>query len=176
MKKNLLLALSVLFFASLACNAANITGNTTKTPSNVLFEDDFSDSSSGWSSFTDADGITDYDDGFYRIRVDTIGSEGTGMDMWSHPKINLEGDVRIEVDATKIGGPDENDIGVLCRYSNKNDTYNFYYFLITSDGYIGIAKMKDSESEMISGEKMTQSDAIKKRPPTASAQTASATS
>jgi hypothetical protein len=165
MKKNLVLAISVLLFASLACNASNIPSlpgsNATKQPDNLLYKDDFSDPSSGWSSLTDADGITDYDEGFYRIRVDTIGESKNGMDMWSHPGVDLQGDVRIEVDATKIGGPDENDMGVLCRYTKKNDAFNFYYFLITSDGYIGIAKMKESDSKLISGEKMTTSDAIK---------------
>lgn len=161
MKKNWILALSVLLFAGLACNAIPaLPGSATKQPSNILYQDDFSDTSSGWSTLTDADGITDYDNGSYRIRVDTIGADGNGMDMWAHPGEDIEGDVRIEVDATKIGGPDENDMGVLCRYSNVNDSYNFYYFLIASDGYMGIAKMKDSDSELISGEEMTISDAI----------------
>jgi len=123
MKKNLILALSILFCTSLACNLANIASNVsgTKEPDNVLYKDDFSDSSSGWLQLTDADGITDYDSGSYRIRVDTIGQGQNGMDIWSHPGVNLEGDIRIEVDATKIGGPDENDMGVLCRYNKEND-------------------------------------------------------
>ncbi len=162
MKKYLIFASTALILASLACNAASIAGGGTKQPSNVLFQDDFSDTSTGWASITDSDGITDYDEGFYRIRVDTIGNSKNGMDMWSHPGQDLKGDVRIEVDATKIGGPDDNDMGVLCRYTKKDDTYNFYYFLITSDGYVGIAKMKNSDSNLISSKKMTESDAIKK--------------
>jgi hypothetical protein len=164
MKKNLFVAFFVLLFASLACNTSSlpILGGKTATPNKILYQDDFSDTSTGWASITDADGITDYDDGFYRIRVDTIGSDKNGMDMWSHPGQDLEGDVRVEVDATKIGGPDSNDIGVLCRYTKKDDAFNFYYFLITSDGYVGIAKMKDSHSKMISGKEMTESSEIKK--------------
>ena len=162
MKKHLILALSVLFCTSLACSLTNIASNAsaTKEPDNVLYKDDFSDPSSGWLQLTDADGITDYDSGSYRIRVDTIGEAKNGMDIWSHPGVNLEGDIRIEVDATKIGGPDENDMGVLCRYSKKNDAYNFYYFVITSDGFVGIAKMKDSNSTLISSDKLQSSDAI----------------
>ena len=39
------------------------------------------------------------------------------------------------MDATKIGGPDDNAFGVLCRYQ---DVDNYYYFYISSDGYAGI--------------------------------------
>lgn len=164
MKKNLVFALVALLFASLACSANSVLGGSgaTKQPSNVLFQDDFSDTSTGWATITDSDGITDYDNGAYRIRVDTIGASGNGMDMWSHPGLNFDGDVRIEVDATKIGGPEVNDMGLLCRYSKTEGNYNFYYFLITSDGYIGIAKMAASNSKLISAEKMTESDAIDK--------------
>lgn len=165
MKKNVLL-LSIMLFTALACNATSLipkTSDSTEVPSNILYQDDFSDTSTGWPSITDADGITDYNDDTYRIRVDTIGSEGNGMDTWAHPGQELEGDVRVEVDATKIGGPDSNDMGVLCRYTKDEDgNFNFYYFLITSDGYVWIAKMKASEAEMISGEEMIRSDAIKK--------------
>ena len=172
MKKSWLLVLLVLLFVGLACNAtsklateeAAITPGPTETPApKILYQDDFSDSSTGWPSSTDADGITDYDNGLYRIRVDTIGSEGNGMDTWAHPGESLDGDVRVEVDATKIGGPDDNDIGVLCRYTKKEDKiYNFYYFLITSDGYVSIDKMKDSHPTIISGKEMSKSSAIKK--------------
>lgn len=167
MKKNILFILYIMLFTSLACNAtSNIPGLSTPSSDDskkILYQDDFSDDSTGWTQLTDADGITDYYDGGYRIRVDTIGSEGNGMDVWARPGQNFEGDIRIEVDATRIDGPDSNDMGVLCRYTKDDDgNFSFYYFLITSDGYVGIAKMNKSESEMISGEDMTESDAIKK--------------
>jgi len=158
MKKNRILTLVVLLFISVA----GIACGTPQQASNVLYQDDFSNTSSGWPSTNDSDGITDYDKGSYRIRVDTIGVDKNGMDIWAHPNQDLQGDVRIEVDATKIAGPDDNDMGVLCRYTKKNDALNFYYFMITSDGYIGIAKMKDSNSKILSSEKMTKSDTIKK--------------
>lgn len=166
MKKILFVVFSILLFASLACNASNLPIPGLRTPTaeanKILYQDDFSDTSTGWASITDADGITDYDAGLYRIRVDTIGSDGNGMDIWSHPGQDLNGDVRVEVDATKIGGPDDNDMGVLCRYTKIDGKFNFYYFLITNDGYAAIAKMKNSDSEFISGKDMIETDAIKK--------------
>jgi hypothetical protein len=168
MKKIWFVALfGVLIVASLACNATSKLPSidlSTSTPeaNKIVFQDDFSDTSTGWPSSTDADGIVDYDSGSYRIRVDTIGADKKGIDIWAHPGQDIKGDVRVEVDATKIGGPDSNDMGVICRYSKKNDKYNFYYFLITSDGYVAIAKMKDSHPTFISGEQMEESSAIKK--------------
>ena len=58
-------------------------------------------------------------------------------------------DTRIEVLATKIGGPDENDFGVICRFQDIN---NFYSFSISSDGYWGIFKSVNGEWELIGKE------------------------
>ena len=162
MKKYWTLAIAALVIASMACSVASLTGNkATALPSTVLFADDFSDTGSGWDTVNGADGITDYKDGAYDIQVNTIGDKGNGMDMWANPGQNFTGDVRVEVDVTKLGGPDNNDIGVICRYNKDSDNYNFYYFLISSDGFVGIAKMVDSSSTMISGDQMESSDTVK---------------
>jgi hypothetical protein len=156
-----LLASTALILASLACSVGGLSkgGGNTKD-SNVLFQDDFSSSLSGWDNVTDDTGVTDYKDGAYQIQVNTIGTSGNGMDMWANPGLSFN-DARIEVDATKNGGPDDNDMGVICRYTGKDGSFNFYFFLISSDGYVGISKMEGSESHLISGDKMEQSDTIK---------------
>ncbi len=180
MKKHALLMVGILFLASLACSYASRfleSGNPTpmapsqptseaqpegtqqsQQPSNVLFQDDFSDPSSGWDQFSDADGLTDYDSGVYRIFVDT-----PEFTFWANPGLGntLPSDVRVEVDATKIGGPDFNDFGVLCRYSGSGSTASFYEFIITSDGYAGIVRVTDSSQDVISGDGQLQSfDAV----------------
>jgi hypothetical protein len=163
MKKIFLFALCVLLFASLACNFGGIFDNVGKKEqaANILFQDDFSNTFSGWDSLTDENGVTEYKDGAYHIQVNSIGKKGNGMDMWANPAKNFK-DVRVEVDVTQKDGPDDNDMGVICRYSDANDTYNFYYFLISSDGYAGIAKMVDGASSILSDDgKLTGSDAIK---------------
>ena len=48
-------------------------------------------------------------------------------------------DLKIDVDATKNSGQDDNDFGVICRYVKSNDVASFYQFMVTSDGYVGIA-------------------------------------
>lgn len=114
---------------------------------NILFHDDFSDTDSGWDRFGDSDGLTDYTDNAYHIEIYL--SEFT---FWANPGIGdiLPGDVRVEVDGTKVGGPDANDYGIICRYTESNAGANFYQFVITSDGYAGIILVFESSQNVIS--------------------------
>ena len=117
----------------------------------VLFFDDFSDPDSGWDR-TDYDGsTTDYLDGQYQILV-----TDTSADFWANPGLDF-GDVHVETLATKAGGPDDNDFGVICRYQ---DLDNFYYFVISSDGYAGIIKLIDGENIGLGSEELEPTDAI----------------
>jgi hypothetical protein len=117
----------------------------------VLFQDDFSDPSSGWDRVTEPDGATDYANGVYRILV-----SASDLDVWSNPGLSFT-DTHIEVDATKIAGDDNNDFGVICRYQ---DADNFYEMVISSDGYYGIVKIKDGERVPIEQQAMLPSEAI----------------
>lgn len=109
----------------------------------ILFEDHFEDPESGWDRVHTDSRSADYQDGIYRIWFDE-----TNDDAWATSGHDF-GDVRIRVIATKAGGPDDNDFGVVCRYQ---DDANFYALLITSDGYYGIMKMKDGERIMVGQE------------------------
>jgi hypothetical protein len=117
-------------------------------PGSVLFQDDFSRSSSGWDRYRDEVYLTDYYNGGYRILVQT-----PDTDAWANPGLVLD-DVQIEVDATKLAGPDDNIFGVLCRYQ---DSRNYYYFLISSDGYAGIGIFKDGRRQLLTGENLLPS-------------------
>ena len=100
------------FFALMlfACALPAITMPATAVPSGTtLFKDDFSSPASGWDHTKYAQGIMDYDGGGYRILVNTLQAN-----FWSTPHKDFS-DVRMEVDAGKLGGPDENRIGLLCR-------------------------------------------------------------
>ena len=172
MKKHTLLMVGILMLASLACSYASRfleSGNPApvapsqpsseplteapQQPSNVLFQDDFSDPTSGWDQFSDTDGLTNYENGVYRIFIDT-----PEFTFWANPGLGdtLPSDVRVEVDATKISGPDFNDFGVLCRYSGTGSSASFYEFIISSDGYAGIVRVTDSSQDVISGDGQLQ--------------------
>jgi hypothetical protein len=151
--------LCMLMLASLACSIPFSGGSdssdpaSTQLPENILFQDDFSDPSSGWDRINQSDGITDYADGVYRIFVNTVNT-----DIWSNPGLDF-GDVRVEVDATKVGGNDNNDFGVICRYQ---DSDNYYFFIASSDGYYGIGRFVGGKQELIGVESMPPSEVIKK--------------
>jgi hypothetical protein len=141
----------VIFGCSIASGAGSNEPKVTPTTSNVLFQDDFSDQDSGWNTSSDELGSVEYEDGGFRFFVNEV-----QFDYWSVPDLNFS-DVHIEVDGKKAGGPDDNDFGVICRYQ---DEKNFYAFLISSDGYYGISKMKEGEHNVIGTDGMQYSDLI----------------
>ena len=149
--KRSVLALLSLATLTLACSLGGNAPAADAEPG-VLFRDGFSDTSSGWDRLTTSEGITDYGDGVYRIYVND-----TNVDYWANPGKSFT-DVRVEVEATKIGGPDDNDLGVICRYV---DIDNFYFGLISSDGYAIIGKVKDGEQIGISSDGMEPVEGIK---------------
>ena len=141
------------------------TGTQTASPSpagSILFQDDFSSTKSGWGRSRDANAITDYDNGGYRIQINTLGDSGNGVNYWSNPGLesSLPGDVQIDVDATMTGGPDDNDFGVICRYTSTNSQDSYYHFIASSDGFAGIQRVVGADQKLISAEKLQPADAI----------------
>ena len=95
----------------------------------------------------------------------------TQQDVWAHPGQNFT-DVSVEVDATKASGPDNNGFGVVCRFQ---DNDNFYYFMVSSDGFQVIGKYEGGENKYLTAEKMQPTRAVNAgTPPTTSAATATA--
>ncbi len=138
----------ILAATSLACFTTGI--NT--TPSGILFSDDFSNAGKKWDQHTDASYSANYYNEAYRIIVNNVQT-----DAWSNPGKESFTDTRIEVDATKIGGPDDNDFGVICRYTGAN---SFYYAIISSDGYYAIMKMTAENGKFIDLDSMHESNRI----------------
>lgn len=106
----------------------------------MLFQDDFSVLGGSWSRVRDENGITDYDQGGYRIQVLQPNTE-----FWSHPGLELQ-DVYLEAKIRTLSGPKENLYGVLCRYQ---DDQNFYFFLVGDDGFFVIGKYKNGAQSFI---------------------------
>lgn len=146
--------ISVLLLFSLACSLSQIPqifGEYPTNPGSLLFQDGFSDPSSGWDRVQNQSGRTDYENNRYRIVVNA-----TNADYWANPGLYFK-DVLIDVDAGKTSGPDDNDYGVLCRYQNME---NFYFFIISSDGYYGIGIVKEGEQKLLNPPQMYHSEAI----------------
>jgi hypothetical protein len=122
-------------------------------PGEILFEDDFSDPSSGWTTWNGDGSAVDYNNGGLRFYINQLDFE-----YWSLTPGDYQ-DVRIEVLATKLTGLDENHFGIICRYVNRD---NYYSFLISSDGYYGIMKVKEGNYALITSTQMQYSDIIQK--------------
>lgn len=120
-------------------------------PGEVIYQDDFSRSNSGWDRYQDPTYSSDYQNGVYRLHVLT-----PDTDAWANPHLDVS-DAQIEVDARKVGGSDHNVFGLLCRYQ---DPRNFYFFFISSDGYNGIGVMKDGTKQLLTDKSLLPSEAV----------------
>lgn len=116
----------------------------------VLFQDDFSQQNAIWDRMLVDEGIMDYDTGGYRILVNALQTN-----FWSTPSQNFV-DVRIEADSGKLAGPDENRIGLLCRFNGKD----YYFFIISSDGFYGMGLFKDGQAMLLGQSEMLSSASI----------------
>lgn len=124
--------------------------NSTQASTNLFF-DDFSDPSSGWQTYEGDNGKMMYQSGSFQILVDI-----PNWLMISRPG-RYAGTVSIKTEAYKSSGPDENIFGAVCRYV---DEYNFYFLVISSDGYYGIVKLVNGETKIIGASAMSYSSYI----------------
>ena len=130
---SIILLVFILVMASLACQYSSpfvALPTSVGQPGDTLFYDDFTNSTTGWDRFTSAEGTMDYDGSGYRFLVNALQAN-----FWSTPGKSFR-DVRMEVDVAKLSGPDENRIGLLCRFVENN----YYFFMVSSDGYYTIGK------------------------------------
>lgn len=118
----------------------------------LLFQDDFSDPGSGWEQTpSGSNGSLEYLDEAYRITI-----QGANQMLWSGPGLAFA-DTRLEVDANHPGQATDDDFGFFCR---AQDSQNFYYLVVSSDGYYGIGKVVDGVNSLIEMEAMPPSETI----------------
>jgi hypothetical protein len=139
----------LLGFTLSACSL--VPNEWTVEPGEVLFQDDFSNPSSGWQRASTAGGILDYDGGGFRFLV-----TAPDFNFWSVPGKSFS-NVIMDVDVARLTGPVENRMGLICRYSDSN---NYYFFVISSDGYYGIGKVVGGQLSLIGQTEMLYTPAI----------------
>jgi len=145
--------LTILSFACATLPSAPAAPQGRDVPSgSVLFQDDFSSPLTGWDRFLADGGMMDYDGGGYRFLVN-----GLNTNFWSTPNRNFS-DVRLEVDSGKLAGPDENRIGLICRFTGSD----YYFFLISSDGYYGIGVFVNQQAILLGQSEMLFSENIRR--------------
>ncbi len=145
----ILSCLTLLFLLS-ACQASLLTEKLAPSGS-VLYFDDFSDPASGWPKISEESGRMEYVDGQYQVSIEQASFDLRAVSGQSF------GDVQVEVDATPLMDSPMNRFGLLCRYQGPQD---FYFFIVTGDGYYGIGKVKDGERSLIGQEMLSYSAAI----------------
>lgn len=106
----------------------------TPTPT-VLFSDDFSDPSSGWSTFSDSDGSAFYQGGWLHVKNNKYSEVST----YSYANQYFT-DFIVEVEMKLVDGADVNWQTVTCRM---DDWGNGYSFGIGADGMYIAAKIVD---------------------------------
>lgn len=152
MNRTILLIASFVI-VSLACALTPPAAVTTPLPSgSVLYQDDFSRNSSGWDRMQANEGIMDYDAGGFRILVNSLQTN-----FWTTPHQNFT-DVRIEVDNGKLAGPDENRIGLVCRFNGSD----YYFFIVSSDGFYGMGIFSGGKATLLGQTEMQSSEHINK--------------
>jgi hypothetical protein len=155
--RNLLL-FAVLSVTSLACQRTVLEPGD-ESPGRLLFVDRFSDAAGRWTVQNRISGAAQIGneagvaDGVYRMVV-----KNPNTDIWAMPGLTL-GDVKIEVDAIKIDGDKNNRFGIICRATGGA---NFYVFMVSSDGYYGIGKIKGQDYQLLGAQALLPSDKIPK--------------
>src|SRR5215207_2332260 len=142
--------LSSFFFLISACTSLPIPVVATANPGNVLYQEQFENNTTGWARISNDNGIMDYDGGGYRILV-----RQPKLNVWSISKKDF-GDVRVEADVIRLDGPDENRMGLICRYQRGN----YYFFVISNDGFYVIGKFIGGLTLPLGQTEMQASDAI----------------
>lgn len=103
----------------------------------ILFSDDFSNSSSGWKTFSNETGKAYYKDGELHI-VDTTESDSTSDSCYP----GEFSDFILDYDTKWIDGAENNWNIVKCRYSGDDNNYGFG---ISADGYFCVLKYVNGE-------------------------------
>lgn len=133
-----------------SCTSLPIPAVPTASPGDVLYQEQFENRATGWARIANDNGIMDYDGGGYRILV-----RQPQLNVWSTSEKNF-GDVRVEADVIKLHGPDENRMGLICRYQGGD----YYFFMISNDGYYVIGKFIGGLTVLLGQSEMQASDAV----------------
>lgn len=118
--------------------------NSAPESGSVFYQDDFSDSSSGWTILADPDGSVGYVDGEYQIKVTSP------MMFISGTSGKTASDVILEVTTSVRNPSNQGDFGLVCRQQSDG---SYYAFEVSEDGYASIWKnINDQMSPLVDWE------------------------
>jgi len=117
------------------------------------FRETFDDAHNGWTLTQNNQAQIVISGGQLRITVKQPDSLA-----WSVAAGKTFGDFTLDVDATPLAGPNDNDYGVIVR---RVDDDNFYRFEISGDGYFNVQKRQKGQWQKLVAD-WTESNAIRK--------------
>lgn len=145
--------LAVLMGLALGLTGCQLPLTRLNTPpsGSVLFQDDFSSPTGRWQMTLEDVGLAGAYKGTFRFLV-----KAPEVQIWSTPGLEFAS-ARLEVDVARFGGPEENRMGLICRY---RDPENYYFFIISGDGYYAVGKVTQGKPVLLGQEQMQYSAAI----------------
>jgi hypothetical protein len=180
MKKQIILFIFVLLFASLACNAVSGTSGTQAVPpteptqevvlppadTEIPVEPPVFPTIEIQVPSVDilySDDFSNIDSGWPQDRTGNgvadyedggyrILVDKDNTYYWSHPDQFFSNDLRVEADAAVLGGPELNEFGIICRHL---DEQNYYYFTISSQGHVVIGGLINDEYTTLAEDDVT---------------------
>ncbi len=108
----------------------------------LLMQDDFSDISSGWESYSSEYGRADYDQGGYLVEALIEKEYNWGVAGVDYSNIRIDVDAVVQQTAANLNDA----FGVDCRVQSNGDGYGFR---ISSDGYAGIVFFLDQQGSSL---------------------------
>ncbi len=105
------------------------------------FADSFDDTRNAWTLMHNNQADMTIEGGLLRLTILQPDSLA-----WSVATGKTFDDFTLDVDATPLAGPDDNDYGVIVRHM---DDDNFYRFEISSDGYFNVQKRQKGKWEKL---------------------------
>ena len=112
-------------------------------PKQLPWSEDFSDPESGWQAESDASAEVAFHDGVMRILI-----KAPNRLAWASAGRDFS-DFRLDVEATQVAGPQDNEYGVLVRVQ---DSDHFYRFSISGDGFYQVSKYDGEEWVLLGGD------------------------
>ncbi len=152
MVRKFLFILSLIFLT--ACGSTRELWQQTvyDVPSgSILFKEDFSDDQNGWRTWNEKGSIVTYQAEGLRFYINQ-----SNFDYISTPGYTFKNS-KATVNTIKVGGPNDNAFGLICRY---HDAQNYYAFLISSDGYAGILRVLEGEYTLLNADTLEYSAVI----------------
>ena len=151
MKKTIFILLLIIC-TTLLLSGCNILAPEPAPKGSIIMADEFSEDNGNWMTTVDADySMVGYQADGLRFVINA-----PNKDYFSLYKKAFDHAI-LDVDASKLAGPDNNVMGIVCRYQDIN---NYYAFIISSDGYYGIVSRVNGVHRILPDGQLFFNDAV----------------